>query len=135
MACINRSIYPFLFRKSCLVVFCKKGVLKNFAKFTGKDLCQSVLLLLFAGLRSITLKKGTLAQVFSCQFCRNFINIFFYRVTPVAAYVYFYFEQEKMIFDAIWTKAIISTFVKLTLAEKKKENIKILHSTNYKCRS
>ena len=45
MACINRSIYPFLFRKSCLVVFCKKGVLKNFAKFTGKDLCQSVLLI------------------------------------------------------------------------------------------
>ena len=23
-------------------VFCKKGVLKNFAKFTGKHLCQSI---------------------------------------------------------------------------------------------
>ena len=23
-------------------VFCKKGVLRNFAKFTGKDLCQSL---------------------------------------------------------------------------------------------
>ena len=26
-------------------VFCKKGVLKNFAKFTGKHLCQSFLLI------------------------------------------------------------------------------------------
>ena len=26
-------------------VFCKKGVLRNFAKFTGKYLCQSLLLI------------------------------------------------------------------------------------------
>ena len=24
-------------------LFCKKGVLRNFAKFTGKDLCQSLI--------------------------------------------------------------------------------------------
>ena len=30
----NRSSRPDL--------FCKKGVLKNFPKFTGKDLCQSI---------------------------------------------------------------------------------------------
>ena len=36
-------------------VFCKKDVLRNFTKFTGKDLCQS---LFFAGLRpAILLKK------------------------------------------------------------------------------
>ena len=29
-------------RRSHLEVFCKKGVLKNFAKFTGKHLCQSL---------------------------------------------------------------------------------------------
>ena len=28
-------------RSSCLKVFCKKGVYRNFAKFTGKQLCQS----------------------------------------------------------------------------------------------
>ena len=29
-------------RSSRPEVFCKKGVLKNFAKFTGKHLCQSL---------------------------------------------------------------------------------------------
>ena len=29
-------------RSSCREVFCKKGVLKNFAKFTGNRLCQSL---------------------------------------------------------------------------------------------
>ena len=33
------------FRSSCPEVFCKPGVLKNFAKFTGKHLCQSVSLI------------------------------------------------------------------------------------------
>ena len=28
-------------RSSCPEVFCKKGVLKNLVKFTGKHLCQS----------------------------------------------------------------------------------------------
>ena len=30
------------FRNSHLEVFCKKGVLENFAKFTGKNLCHSL---------------------------------------------------------------------------------------------
>ena len=33
-------------RSSCLEVFCRKGILWNFAKFTGKHLCQSLLGLL-----------------------------------------------------------------------------------------
>ena len=28
------------YRSSCLEVFCKKGVLRNFAKFIGKHLCS-----------------------------------------------------------------------------------------------
>ena len=32
-------------------VFCKKGVLRNFAKFTGKHLCQSLFFNKVAGLR------------------------------------------------------------------------------------
>ena len=31
-----------LFEKQPPEVFCKKGVLRNFAKFTGKRLCQSL---------------------------------------------------------------------------------------------
>ena len=45
-------------------MFGKKGVLKNFTKFTGKHLCQII-------------KKETLAQVFSCEFCEIFKNTIF----------------------------------------------------------
>ena len=39
-------------------VFCKEGDLRNFTKFTGKHLWQKLFI-----------KKETLAQVFSCEFC------------------------------------------------------------------
>ena len=48
-------------------VFCEKGVLKNFAKLTGKHLCQS---LFFDNV------VETLAQVFSCEFFEMFKNNF-----------------------------------------------------------
>ena len=50
----------------------RKGVLKNFAKFIGKHLCQSV-----RGLKAATFLKKTLAPVFSCEFCEIFKNTFF----------------------------------------------------------
>ena len=49
-------------KKECPEVFYKKVVLKNFAKFTGKHLCQSLVFNKVAGL------KETLAQLFSCEF-------------------------------------------------------------------
>ena len=55
----------------------KKGVLENLAKFTGKQLCESLFFNKVAG--------GTLAQLFSCEFCQIFKNTFFYRTPPVAA--------------------------------------------------
>ena len=47
------------FRSSHRWCSIKKGVLKNFLKFTGKHLCHS----------RFFNKKDTLAQVFSCEFC------------------------------------------------------------------
>ena len=47
-------------------------VLRNFAKFTGKHLCQS-------------LKKEALAQVFSCEFCEISKNTFFMEHLRVTA--------------------------------------------------
>ena len=41
-------------RSSCQDVFCKKGVLKNFTKFTRKHLCQSLFFNKVAGLRPET---------------------------------------------------------------------------------
>ena len=56
----------------------QKGVLRNFTKFTGKHLCQNLFLNEVAGLRPATLlKKETLAQVFSCEFCEISKNTFF----------------------------------------------------------
>ena len=76
------------YRSSPPEVFCKKDVLKNFAKFTGKHLCQSLLFNKDTGLRPATLlKRETQAQVFSCEFCEIFKNNFFYRTSLVAASV------------------------------------------------
>ena len=59
-------------------MFCKKGVLRNFAKFTGKH----------PGLRPATLlKQEPLIQVFSCEFVEISKNIFSYRTPAVAAFV------------------------------------------------
>ena len=71
----------------------KKGVLRNFAKFTGKHLCQrlffkkhctkSFLLRIswfFVQRKACYfIKKETLAQAFSCELCEISKNLFFYR--------------------------------------------------------
>ena len=64
-------------RSSRPEMFCKKGVLKNFAIFTGKQLCQRLFFNKVAGATCNFIKKETLAQVFSCEFCEIFKNTFF----------------------------------------------------------
>ena len=68
-------------RSSRPKVFCKKGVLKNFTKFTGKHLCQSLFFNKVAGPCNF-IKKETLAQVFSCEFCEISKNTFLHITTP-----------------------------------------------------
>ena len=62
-------------------MFGKKGVLRNFSKFTGKHLCKRLFFNKVAGLS----KKEYLAQVFSCEFCELSKSTCFYRTPPVAA--------------------------------------------------
>ena len=64
-------------RSSCPEVFYKKGVLRHFTKFTGNNLCQRLFFNKAAGLACNFIKKESLAQVFSCEFCEIFKNIFF----------------------------------------------------------
>ena len=79
-----------IFRSSLPEMFCNKGVLRNFAKFTGKHLFQSLFFNKLARLRPVTfLKKESLAQVFSCKFCEVSKNTFFYRIPSAAASVYY----------------------------------------------
>ena len=49
-------------------MFCKNGVLKNFTKFIGKNLCWRA---------SNFIKKETLTQLFSYKFCKIFKIAFF----------------------------------------------------------
>ena len=72
-------------RSSRPKVFCKKGVLGNFAKFTGKHLCQSLFFNKVAGGACNFIKKETLAQVFSCEFCEISKNTFSQRTPLVGA--------------------------------------------------
>ena len=67
---------------------CKKSILENFAKFTGKRLCKCLFFNKVASLKPETrnfIKKETLAQVFSRELCGMFENIFFYRTPSMVA--------------------------------------------------
>ena len=55
----------------------KKSVLRNFAQFTGKHLCQSLSFNKIAGLACNFIKKEILTQVLSCEFCEISKNTFF----------------------------------------------------------
>ena len=64
-------------RSSRPKVFCKKSVLGNFAKFTGKYLCQR-----HPPNACKFIKKDSLVQVLSCEFYEISKNTFFYRTPP-----------------------------------------------------
>ena len=62
--------FPLVKAAATGVVLWKKSVVKNFAKFTGKpEACNLI-------------KKEALAQIFSCEFLRNFQEQIFHR-TPL----------------------------------------------------
>ena len=78
-----------LVRSSRLVVFCRKGVPRNFAKFTGKHLFQSLFF------------NKVFLQVFFCKFCRISENTFFYRTPPVAAFLLYELTKIHKCFEKL----------------------------------
>ena len=62
------------YRSSRPEVFYKKGVPRNFAKLTGKYLCQSLFF-----------KRETLTQMFCCEFWETSKSTFLHRTPLVAA--------------------------------------------------
>ena len=56
----KRITHTAIVRSTRPEVFSKKGVLRNFTKFTGKHLCQSLFFNKVAGLRLATLLKKRL---------------------------------------------------------------------------
>ena len=57
-------------------VFCKKGILRNFGKFSGKHSCQRLYFNKVAGQAYNFIKIETLAQVLSCEFSEISKNTF-----------------------------------------------------------
>ena len=72
------------FRNSWSEMFCKTYVLKNFAKFIGKHLRQSLFLLKKGP--QLYLKKDP-GQVLFSEFCKIFMNVFFCRTPPTTAFL------------------------------------------------
>ena len=74
---------PIIFISSRQEVFCKKDILRNFAKFTW----VSFLLKLQDSVCNF-IKKETLAQVFSCEFCEISKNTYFTEHVWTTASIY-----------------------------------------------
>ena len=79
-------------RQRCSV---RKGVLRNFTKFTGRHLRQSLYF------NKDFIKIETLAQVFSCEFCKISKNIFF------TEYVW----ATASTFDCYWTFFLLPSWL------------------------
>ena len=101
---INLALLSQLYRSSHQRFSVKKGVLSNFLKFTGKYLCQGLFFNKVAGLMPKAcnfIKKETLAQVFSCEFCEISKNTFFT--------------------EHLWTTAFDSRYLEGSFEEKEEE--------------
>ena len=70
-------------RSSILEMFCKKGVLKTFAKFTVKQLARVSFLTKLPALACNFTEKETLAQRFCYEFWDIFKKTFLYRTSPM----------------------------------------------------
>ena len=73
-----RGVISAICRSSHSEVFCEKGVLRNFAKFTGKHLCHSLFFNKVTGLRPATLSKKRLwHRCFPVNFAKFLWTLFF----------------------------------------------------------
>ena len=102
---LSRSWFGILiakFRSSRPDVFCEKSVLRNFAKFTGKHLCQGLFLIKLQtwGLQLYLIRdSGT--GVF-LWILRNFSEQLFHRTPPDDCFCELSFELTLLIFSYMY---------------------------------
>ena len=90
-----------IIRSSHLRCCMRKGILRNFANFTGKHLCQCLFF-----------KKDTLAWVFSCEICKIFQNNFFTEHLRTTASRYWYPIYSKIhAFKQLLPKVVFNIFL------------------------
>ena len=80
----------------------KKSVLRNFAKFTGKHLCQSLFFNKVEGSACNAVKKESLVRGFSCEFCKISKNTFSHRTLPVAVFWFANLQKSSAELMIIW---------------------------------
>ena len=91
-------------RSSRQELFCKKSVLRNFAKFTGKHMCQSLFFNEITGLRPATSLEDSETlrlrdfwhRCFPVNFAKFLRTSFFYRAAPEAASEYIKWDTLKI---------------------------------------
>ena len=96
-------------------VFFKKDVLRNFVKFAGTNLCQS-LFKLSCRLKPMTLFKKRLTQMFSCGFSEIFKNIFSYRAPPVATS-----KSDRSYKSSFWSLYVPRMYTNLNMTDKNRK--------------
>ena len=106
---LKKNFFPR--RSSRPEAFCKKGVLKNFAKFTGKHLRQSLFFNKFVGFRSVTLEKIEHGTDVFLWILLKFQEHFLYRTPPVAASVIFPHKISTM--WSLYHKSFLRSLVRL----------------------
>ena len=79
------SVAHILHRISHRTCSLKEAVLKNFAIFTGKQLCWKLQLCLSVG---ATLLKSDSKPLFSCEYCKIFKNTYFEEHLQTVAFVH-----------------------------------------------
>ena len=98
---IKEFVFFFIFRSgsrcSLQEVFYKKGVHRNFTKFTGKNLCQSLFFNKVAGLRPATLlKKWLWHRFFPVNFAKFLRTPYF---TKHLWWLLLWFETTRELFS------------------------------------
>ena len=108
-------------------VFCKKGILINFASFTGKHLCHSLFFNKVAGLRSATLLKKRLWHRCFPVNVAKFLRTPFLQSTSRRMLLTKIDKTEEMLFRTSRKLAKCDT---LNLSDS---DLKINYATRYKC--
>ena len=75
----KKSSFIIIFRSNCMQILVKTGVIGNFAIFTGKCLCWSLILIKLQGPATLfqTRTKRDFNTDDSCENCTIFTNSFF----------------------------------------------------------